>query len=121
MAKDKKIIPPIETKPHQRAVHFDVEKYRPFLEDENISEEDKAELLQAVWNIVLSFVKLGYGVHPVQQAKQARRVDETACGQFGRNPSQTPLNLPFELYSKDQSLIAAFAPSSGPNQTVKET
>lgn len=46
---------------------IDWEAYLPFFEDENIPESDKQELIEALWAIVVSFVDLGFGVHPVQQ------------------------------------------------------
>tara|TARA_R110000850_G_scaffold82085_2_gene176313 strand:+ start:152 stop:523 length:372 start_codon:yes stop_codon:yes gene_type:complete len=42
--------------------------YLPFFEDAEISEDEKRELIEALWSIVLSFVDLGFGIHPVQQA-----------------------------------------------------
>ncbi len=49
-------------------LEIDWDAYLPFFEDEDISEADKRELIEALWSIVVSFVDLGFGVHPVQQA-----------------------------------------------------
>ena len=66
-------------------LNIDWDAYLPFFEDEDISENDKQELIEALWSIVVSFVDLGFGVHPVQQA----------CGQ-----DDDPLNdLPPDLVS----------------------
>ena len=46
----------------------DVEKYQSFLDGADMTEEQKEEFLQALWSIVVSFVELGFGVHPVQAA-----------------------------------------------------
>lgn len=54
-----------ETAPPTLTIDWDA--YLPFLEDENISEEEKHELIEALWSIMVSFVDLGFGVHPVQQ------------------------------------------------------
>ncbi|MEP1613477.1 MAG: hypothetical protein ABJL72_16345 [Roseobacter sp.] len=55
-----------ETAPPTLTIDWDA--YLPFFDDEDISEEDKKELIEALWSIVVSFVDLGFGVHPVQQA-----------------------------------------------------
>lgn len=39
-----------------------------------MTEEHKQEFLDCLWSIIVSFVDLGFGIHPLQQ------VDE-ACGQ----------------------------------------
>jgi hypothetical protein len=55
-----------ETAPTTLTIDWDA--YLPFFEDDDISEADKQELIEALWSIVVSFVDLGFGVHPVQQA-----------------------------------------------------
>lgn len=45
----------------------DVERYQHFLDDSDLSEAQKAEFLQSLWNIMISFVELGFGVHPLQE------------------------------------------------------
>tara|TARA_X000001316_G_C893025_1_gene14023 strand:+ start:197 stop:526 length:330 start_codon:yes stop_codon:yes gene_type:complete len=61
---------------HQLSVGIDTSKYEALLADAEISDEDKRELIQALWSIVSSFVKLGFGVHPAQLAMRERD-----CGQ----------------------------------------
>lgn len=53
------------------ALQLDVEYYQSFLDDEDITEEQKKELIETIWNIVVSFVDLGFGIEPVQQAIEA--------------------------------------------------
>lgn len=53
-----------ETAPPRLEIDWDV--YLPFFEDEDIPDEAKLELIEALWSIVVSFVDLGFGVHPVQ-------------------------------------------------------
>ncbi|GLO70466.1 hypothetical protein MACH17_19830 [Phaeobacter inhibens] len=55
-----------ETAPHALSIDWDA--YLPFFEDEDISDEHKHELIEALWLIMVSFVDLGFGIHPVQQA-----------------------------------------------------
>lgn len=46
---------------------IDWEAYLLFFEDDDIPDEQKQELIETLWSIVVSFVDLGFGVHPVQQ------------------------------------------------------
>lgn len=48
-------------------VTVDVEKYQAYLDDPKLSEEQKEEFLQAIWSIMVAFVDLGFGVHPLQE------------------------------------------------------
>lgn len=45
----------------------DVEKYQAMLDGSNLTPEQKEEFLQALWSIMVSFVELGFGVHPLQE------------------------------------------------------
>lgn len=45
----------------------DVERYQHFLDESDLSEAQKAEFIQSLWNIMMSFVELGFGVHPLQE------------------------------------------------------
>ncbi|WP_395664441.1 hypothetical protein [Methylocella sp.] len=61
-------------------VTVDVRKYQSYLDESGLSEEKKAEFLQALWSIVVAFVDLGFGVHPLQEV----------CGQNSEPASQGP-------------------------------
>jgi hypothetical protein len=47
-------------------ITVDVEKYQALLDGSDLSPEQKEEFLQALWLIVVTFVELGFGVHPLQ-------------------------------------------------------
>jgi len=47
--------------------------YASMLEDMEASEEEKRELIAILWNIVVAFVDLGFGISATQQA----------CGETG--------------------------------------
>ncbi len=73
-----------ETAPARLSIDWDA--YLPFLENEDISEEQKRELIEALWSIMVSFVDLGFGIHPIQQV----------CGQdmsLAELPAADVLNL----------------------------
>ena len=46
----------------------DINKYLPMLENMDISDEEKIELIHWLWKTMGSFVDSAFGVHPVQQA-----------------------------------------------------
>lgn len=60
----------------QDYVEVDYELYEAMLEDPSMSKADKRLLIDTLWNIVTNFVELGFGVHPVQQAANARALRE---------------------------------------------
>ncbi|WP_223424864.1 hypothetical protein [Tateyamaria pelophila] len=45
----------------------DVERYQAYLDGSDLSDAEKAEFLQTLWQIIVSFVDLGFGVHPLQE------------------------------------------------------
>lgn len=51
----------------RRVLAVDVEKYQTWLDGSGLSAEQKEEFLRAVWSVVVTFVELGFGVHPLQE------------------------------------------------------
>lgn len=49
---------------------LDINKYRKYVDDYDLTEEQKVELLQTVWSIMESFVDRAFGLHPVQQCQK---------------------------------------------------
>lgn len=58
--------------PPTLAIQFDAREFAHFLDESDLTEAQKLEYIQTVWGIVLQFIDLGFGIHPIQQA----------CGQF---------------------------------------
>ncbi|MEM6410183.1 MAG: hypothetical protein AAF683_01450 [Pseudomonadota bacterium] len=58
----------------RKVLEVDVARFQHALDSADMTDDEKAKYLQLVWSIVLQFVDLGYGIHPVQQN----------CGQFGQ-------------------------------------
>ena len=46
---------------------IDYALYQHYLDDSDLNENEKQEFLDTIWSIIVSFVDLGFGVHPVQQ------------------------------------------------------
>ena len=65
-------------------VEIDFAKYEAYLDDPALSEKQKRELIEALWAIMLAFVDLGFGVHPVQEVSV-----QQACGQMPKNKPES--------------------------------
>ncbi|MAI91543.1 hypothetical protein [Ponticaulis sp.] len=73
-------------------VEIDFARYEHYLADPDLTEKQRRELLTAIWNIIVEFVSLGYGVHPLRQAcgqprkantiLSAKLLDALECSQF---------------------------------------
>lgn len=64
-------------------VAVDVEKYQAYLDDPNLSEEQKEEFLQAIWSIMVAYVELGFGVHPLQEVCGQDSDESCPCAKDG--------------------------------------
>lgn len=51
----------------KRIVTVDVEKYQAYLDDSGMTDAEKTAYLEALWSLIVSFVELGFGVHPLQE------------------------------------------------------
>lgn len=76
-------------KPARRILEVDLEKYQAYLDDAALSDEHKQEFLEALWSIVVSFVDLGFGVHPMQEVAGYVGSDEEVCGKLSAELDQT--------------------------------
>ena len=61
-------------------LQVDFELYQGFLDDADISEEQKRQMIEALWSIIVAFVEIGFGVHPVQEACEAADKDKIEAG-----------------------------------------
>jgi hypothetical protein len=65
---------PIRSRPgaaaNQRpALTLDVARYEAMLADPALSEDERKALLEALWEIIVGFVDLGFEIHPLQQVE----------------------------------------------------
>ena len=51
-----------------KSLTIDYQLYEEYLEDSGLSDQEKKEFLNTLWQLVVGFVNLGFGVHPLQQA-----------------------------------------------------
>lgn len=61
----------------KRIVTVDYERYAHYLDHLPLSYEEKLMALQTLQNIAIEFVRLGYGVHPLQDVPEACGKPET--------------------------------------------
>lgn len=57
---------------------IDTAKYQAYLDDPSLSEAQKEEIVLTLWSIIVAFVDLGFGVHPLQEV-----LGQEACGKLG--------------------------------------
>jgi hypothetical protein len=49
---------------------LDVDKYRPFIAEFDLTEEQERELLETLWKLMMSFVDMGFGLDPIHHILQ---------------------------------------------------
>ena len=47
---------------------IDWDLYGRYLENSDLSDEKKREFIETLWSIVVGFVDLGFGIHPLQRS-----------------------------------------------------
>jgi len=67
--KDKNEVVEIANSAPGPALSIDWDLYLAHLEESDLSDAQKREFIQTLWSIVVSFVDLGFGTHPLQQAR----------------------------------------------------
>jgi len=72
------------------AVTFDVSLYAHFLDEMGLTDEQKAAMLETLLGILIGFVDLGFGIHPVQQE----------CGRNGQESPDSAQGVRDAVYSK---------------------
>lgn len=50
-----------------KCLQVDVERYQAYLDDPEMTDEERRQVIEALWVIVSCFVELGFQVHPSQQ------------------------------------------------------
>lgn len=68
------VLPPAPPRPP--VLTLDVALYEQHLADSGMTDDQKREFLEALWIIIVGFVDLGFGIHPVQQALQANTEEQ---------------------------------------------
>jgi hypothetical protein len=70
-----------------------VDEYREYLDEFEITEEQKAELLQTLWWIMVTFADIGWGVDSVQQCVPSLADFSSAAESDGLEPTETTIEF----------------------------
>ena len=78
---------------------IDCERYDKYLDESDLSDAEKREFLEAFWSMVVSFVDLGIGVHPLQQVtdntcEQQAEIAKFIAAEFGSVVGSTDTTTP---------------------------
>lgn len=106
----------------QPGMKIDFSRYLPILDDDDISDEDKRALLEALWSITLSFVRLGWGKNAAQQALASRQMREIVCGQAPLSSRDGGDESAIMIKCEDQDLVEEFTIAvAGPSQEESDS
>lgn len=74
------------------SITVDVERYQAYLDGSDMTQAEKEDFLQALWTIIVGFVEMGFGVHPLQEVcgKDAKGGSKTAAEAFDAVCSDEP-------------------------------
>ena len=82
---------------NQNVLHFDWQDWLPFIEGSDLSESQKQELIETLWQIVIAFVDLGWHV-----GNAGGNACENSCGQAQEKNSETAFTPALMLQWKEQ-------------------
>ena len=85
---------------------LDIALYERYLEDADLTPEQKREFLEALWMIVTEFVLLGFGVHPIHQAQET-------CGKLKPNAPKAPISAPDRVKLNNRKSVDIFSTAIG--------
>ncbi len=51
---------------NRKRLEVDLERYQTYLDNNDLTDEQTADFVNALWTVIVAFVDLGYGIHPVQ-------------------------------------------------------
>jgi hypothetical protein len=75
----------------QRVLTIDVAKYEEYMRDSGMDAGQREDFLRSIWMVVVTFVELGFGVHPLQEVcgKDDKSGDQRPKDAFDRVTSKT--------------------------------
>ncbi|WP_438729229.1 hypothetical protein ACR9YC_02095 [Parasphingorhabdus sp. DH2-15] len=83
-------------------ITVDYKRYAHFLDDANdLTEDQKQEFVQAIWNIITEFIRNGFRVDALHQAG-------VSCGQVEHTSNYSPDETPDTIQSDHHTLANKF-------------
>ncbi len=83
-----------------KKLEIDHAMYDEYLADADLSEEERRAVLEALWSIIVSFVDLGWEVHPVSET----------CGKSAESEDHRP--------QQEADVVRSKAVSKTPNEAI---
>ncbi len=91
-------------------ITVDVDEFAHFLDDADMTDEEKVLFLQTYWNLFVEITSIGWGVHPVQLALQAK---ETSCGKPSNTSLEAGTDSDDAVYCLDRKFFEKFDAAAG--------
>lgn len=60
-------------------LQFDWEEWLPYVEDSDLTDDQKREMIEALWSIVVAFIDLGWDVSDAPQETSGQTLDLKAA------------------------------------------
>jgi hypothetical protein len=98
-----------ESEASKAVIAFDYELYAHYLADTALSEAEKREFLETMWNLVAQMMMLGFEITPAQQAANP-------CGKLSSKPGKLPFSLAGGVESKDHASDEKLSEAAGSGQ-----
>lgn len=78
-------------------LEIDVEKYQAMIDHPALSETEKRQFIDALWTVLITFIDLGFDLHPVK----------VACGKLGPEAIED-CSAPKNMVGSEHILTAQF-------------
>ena len=88
----------------KQVVTVDVERYQAYLDESGLSDAEKEAFLEALWKVIVAFVDLGFGVHPMQEV--CGKPDELLDAAPVEAGDAVDCDIEQTLYKKDEDPAA---------------
>jgi hypothetical protein len=89
---------------------FDAKRYEHYLDGCDLTDDQKQKFLETLWNIMVCFVNMGFGLEPTQ----------TACGQLIKSLDNPTPKAPNPVKSHHTSLHRNFKDQAVSERSAKE-
>ena len=84
-----------------KALKLDVAKYQAYLDSADLTEAEKRQFLETMWNLMVGFIDLGFSIEP-----------EETCGQISEAASNLSDDGPELVKLPDEFVAVALGPSA---------
>ena len=88
---------------HWKPLTLDVAFYETMLNHPDVSEEQRQEFIETIWNIVVQFVDLGIGIHPLFQTDTCEK-DESVLALRSLVDEFNKTDLPTKMEDNEEGL-----------------